>query len=151
MNHTEPLFPDSPTTALDAHARSGLEHTLDRLREGAPIEEDALVGLAWRYFVAGFAARHGDPQEPPAPARPEPTETDILAEHVAALTPRRLEVLRLVARGLTNREIGQVLGISAYTVKSHLTALFESLDVTNRTEAAFALQRYEALYPDASH
>lgn len=55
------------------------------------------------------------------------------------LTPRQLEVLELMARGLTNKEIAGTLGISAGTAKNHLSAVFEALDVTNRTEAAMAL------------
>lgn len=57
-----------------------------------------------------------------------------------SLTGRQEEVLELLARGLTNREICGVLGIAEGTVKAHLAAIFEALDVTNRTEAAFALQ-----------
>lgn len=55
------------------------------------------------------------------------------------LTPRQLEVLELMAKGLTNREIAGVLGISAATVKAHVSAVIDALDVTNRTEAAVAL------------
>lgn len=56
------------------------------------------------------------------------------------LTPRQLDVLELLAKGLTNREIGGVLGISAATVKHHVSAVIEALDVSNRTEAATALR-----------
>ena len=70
-------------------------------------------------------------------------DSDPFREVIRKLTPRRMEILRLVARGLTNREIGGVLHISAYTVKAHMAALFSILDVTNRTEAAIALQHYE--------
>ena len=56
------------------------------------------------------------------------------------LTARQEEVLELLARGLTNREICGVLGIAEGTVKAPLASIFEALDVTNRTEAAFALQ-----------
>ena len=59
--------------------------------------------------------------------------------HPAPLTPRQLEVLELVAKGLSNREIGDVLGISPATAKRHVSAVIEALDVTNRTEAATAL------------
>lgn len=55
------------------------------------------------------------------------------------LTPRQLEVLELVAKGLTNQEIGDVLGISMGTARNHVAAVLEALDVTNRTEAATAL------------
>jgi DNA-binding NarL/FixJ family response regulator len=57
-----------------------------------------------------------------------------------ALTERQLEVLRLLARGLTNREIADVLKISEGTVKSHVKHLYEALDVTNRTEAAMRMR-----------
>jgi DNA-binding NarL/FixJ family response regulator len=97
------------------------------------------MDLAWDYFKAGFAAGAEADQD----AEEKDFASDPLAERVSCLSPRRFEVLQLVARGLTNREIGKALGISSYTVKSHLAGLFESLEVTNRTEAAFALQRYD--------
>jgi adenylate cyclase len=56
------------------------------------------------------------------------------------LSPRQLEVLELMAKGLTNREIAGALGIGAGTVKNYVSAIIEALDVTNRTEAAVALQ-----------
>jgi DNA-binding NarL/FixJ family response regulator len=58
------------------------------------------------------------------------------------LTAREIEVLRLLARGLTNREIANVYGISANTVKNHLNNLMAKLDVADRTEAvSFCLAR----------
>jgi DNA-binding NarL/FixJ family response regulator len=48
---------------------------------------------------------------------------------------REIEVLALVARGLTNRAIGRQLAISEATVKTHLVHLFSKLDVTDRTAA----------------
>jgi DNA-binding NarL/FixJ family response regulator len=51
------------------------------------------------------------------------------------LTPRELEVLRLVAEGLDNRVIGRRLGITRSTVKHHLEAVFAKLDVHGRMEA----------------
>ena len=55
------------------------------------------------------------------------------------LTPRQREILDLLSKGLTNKEICGVLGIAEGTVKGHLAALFEILDVTNRTEAVRAM------------
>ena len=52
------------------------------------------------------------------------------------LTPRRLEVLGYVAKGLTNEEIAALLGIGANGVKNHLRAIFLSLGVSTRAEAA---------------
>jgi DNA-binding NarL/FixJ family response regulator len=67
-----------------------------------------------------------------------------LAERLlrADLTPREIEILRMVAKGLTNKEIGIALTISNHTVKNHVNRIIEKLDVSDRTEAATsALQR----------
>jgi DNA-binding NarL/FixJ family response regulator len=52
-----------------------------------------------------------------------------------ALSPREVEVLRLVARGLSNSEIGRELSISEATVKTHLLRTFNKLGVSDRTAA----------------
>lgn len=58
------------------------------------------------------------------------------------LTPRELEVLKLLVRGLTNREIAQVLGNSENTVRNHTIRIFAKLYVSDRAEAvSAALQR----------
>jgi DNA-binding NarL/FixJ family response regulator len=73
------------------------------------------------------AARHG---ASPAPALP------------AGLTRREAEVLALVARGWTNRQIGDELGISEKTVTNHLTHIFTKAHLENRSAAvAFAIRR----------
>jgi adenylate cyclase len=65
------------------------------------------------------------------------------------LTPRQLEVLELVAKGLTNAEIAQVLGIAPGTAKNHVAAVLEALDVSNRTEAVGILRELAAHDQDA--
>lgn len=52
------------------------------------------------------------------------------------LTPRELEVLRLLAQGRTNRQIGQCLGISAGTAKNHVERILAKLRAADRTQAA---------------
>jgi DNA-binding NarL/FixJ family response regulator len=56
-------------------------------------------------------------------------------DQVELLTPRELDVLRLAARGLTNRAIGHELGISHRTVQGHLASIYGKLGVSSRTEA----------------
>jgi DNA-binding NarL/FixJ family response regulator len=61
--------------------------------------------------------------------------------HVA-LSPRELEVLKLVARGLRNKEVADHLGLSTDTVQTHIKHLFEKLNVSDRTAAVtVALRR----------
>lgn len=58
------------------------------------------------------------------------------------LTPRELEILRMLAKGLTNKQIGKALNISDNTVKNHVNSVIEKLEVCDRTEAATtAIQR----------
>jgi DNA-binding NarL/FixJ family response regulator len=60
-----------------------------------------------------------------------------VAEHTphVALTPRELQVLPLIAKGLRNKEIGASLDISEDTVKVHIKNIFEKLEVIDRTQA----------------
>lgn len=58
------------------------------------------------------------------------------AQRIARLSPRELDVVRLVVDGRTNDEIGMTLGIGAKTVETHLGRLFERLAIASRTELA---------------
>jgi ATP/maltotriose-dependent transcriptional regulator MalT len=57
------------------------------------------------------------------------------ADRFAGLTARETEVLRLVAAGMSNRQIGQALAISEYTVARHLQNMFVKLGVSSRAAA----------------
>ena len=77
----------------------------------------------------------------------DPTVTQRVVQHlttgrpmgaqaaVESLTEREIEVLRLVARGLTNKAVGQALGISDRTVQGHLANIYGKLEAGSRTEA----------------
>ncbi|TVZ41247.1 two component transcriptional regulator, LuxR family [Alteromonadaceae bacterium 2753L.S.0a.02] len=65
----------------------------------------------------------------------KPDESVMLREHLP-LTTRESEVLLWLARGKTNREIGQILGTSPRTVNKHLEQVYKKLGVENRTAAA---------------
>lgn len=53
-----------------------------------------------------------------------------------ALTPRQTEVLKLIVEGQSNKQIAYLLKLSEATVKAHISAIFRSLNVNNRTQAA---------------
>ncbi|GMQ86005.1 MAG: response regulator transcription factor [Acidimicrobiia bacterium] len=84
--------------------------------EGGVVLQPAMT----RRLVAELRNRGGTLNEPP------PT---------CPLTDRELEVLRLVAKGLSNREVGERLGLSARTVETHLTHVYRKLGASSRTEA----------------
>lgn len=63
-------------------------------------------------------------------------------EHFVPLSPREMEILQYVTRGLSNKQIALELGISHQTVKNHMTSILKKLDVEDRTQAAvYALRR----------
>lgn len=84
-----------------------------------------------RKIVAEFATLHqGKREKPPQSAAPED------------LSRREMDVLTLVVRGCSNRQIAQELYIDETTVKTHLHRIFEKLNVRDRTQAAIlAMQR----------
>ena len=93
--------------------------------------------LAGRIYVPAWFAKtgydhalggHFDEEALPALS----TEADVLK-----LTKRQREVLALLARGLSNKEIARALEIAEATTKIHMAALLRGLGVRNRTEAAF--------------
>lgn len=59
----------------------------------------------------------------------------------ASLTDRQRDVLALLARGMSNKEIARALDLAEATVKMHVTAIMRLLDVSNRTQAVLAAQR----------
>ncbi|HMB22804.1 MAG TPA: response regulator transcription factor [Anaerolineales bacterium] len=63
------------------------------------------------------------------------SETDSGPSSNGPLTDRESEVLGLLAKGMANKQIAVVLGISEHTVKFHVSSIYAKLSVTNRTEA----------------
>ena len=85
---------------------------------------------SWETFEEIAQTQSASPAHDAAPAR---------LDSMSALTKRELEILRLVAEGLTNEEIGKKIFISEKTVKTHLTNIFDKLKVNNRFKAALML------------
>lgn len=68
-------------------------------------------------------------------------ERDVMKDKLDYLTKRELEVLKLIANGLFNKEIAAILGISERTVKNHVSNIFRKISVSDRTQAAvFAIR-----------
>ncbi|HSR26075.1 MAG TPA: response regulator transcription factor [Candidatus Eisenbacteria bacterium] len=66
------------------------------------------------------------------------------------LTERELEVLRLLARGLANKEIGRALGISEDTVKTHVSRVLAKLGARSRTQAVLNAMRLGLVHADGA-
>lgn len=68
-----------------------------------------------------------------------------------ALTLRQLEVISMLGRGLSNKEIARALDVAERTVKAHVSAVFDALNVRNRTQAVLAAQRRGFLPPTPAY
>ncbi|MEM1332367.1 MAG: response regulator transcription factor [Actinomycetota bacterium] len=98
----------------------------------------------------GYLLKHSDPEEiatairsvhtGDAPLDPKAArallESRRTATESSSLTDRERQVLDLVRQGLANKQIARKLGISERTVKAHLTSVFSTLGVSDRTQAA---------------
>ena|SRR5438128_385088 len=73
-------------------------------------------------------------KEVPAPAR-EPFLPDQRKREDLGITPRELEILELIAEGMSNREIAEKLFVSENTVKTHSSRVFDKLGAKRRTQA----------------
>lgn len=71
---------------------------------------------------------------------PERTSTALSPESTG-LTLRQLEVISMLGRGFSNKEIARALDVAERTVKAHVSAVFEALNVRNRTQAVLVAQR----------
>jgi DNA-binding NarL/FixJ family response regulator len=108
--------PEAAAQALAAGAAGVLARTLDGARIAAALR---VVALGLVVLEPGFQ-----------PAAPTP-----LPPEASPLSPREQDVLELLAEGLSNKEIGHRLFVSANTVRFHVGAILEKLDAASRTEA----------------
>lgn len=90
------------------------------LRGGAPI--DPFVARHILAMIGPLAASPGDAPKTAAPP---------------ALTPREIEILTMVNKGFTNREIAEIMTLSRLTVECHVRNIYKKLAVRSRTEAVF--------------
>lgn len=127
-------FPDARVLMLSTH--SGEEEVFRSLQAGARgyILKSAMREELLRAIREVFAGRR----------YLDPAVAPLLAARMShrSLTTREVEVLRMVAKGLGNKEIANSLNIAEVTVKLHVSHVLEKLEVKDRTEAAtVALQR----------
>lgn len=86
--------------------------------------EALLAPSVTRRLIADFCTQQRSDRPPPVPAG-----------RIEALTPRETEILRLIARGLSNAEISEALFIAEQTTKTHVGRILSKLDLRDRAQA----------------
>lgn len=71
-------------------------------------------------------------------------DTTALAERLSTLTPQQVRVLMMLGEGLLNKQIAYQLGVSEATIKAHVSAILQKLQVESRTQAVIAVKKIEA-------
>jgi len=94
--------------------------------------------LAGRYWIASESVVD-------AAAGIRKLEVELRQRRAFGLTPRELEIVRMVVGGLTNRELGEKLAIGENTVKSHLTHIFNKVGASSRIELALFAAHHRLL------
>ena len=94
--------------------------------------------LAGQYWIASDAVVD-------ASAGLRKLEAELRQRRVFGLTPRELDIVRMVIGGLTNKEIGEKLAIGENTVKSHLTHIFNKVGASSRMELALFATHHRLL------
>lgn len=123
-------------------------------------DEPSVVRRVLAHGAAGFIPKSADPATiadavrnvlehghwlPPDLARavaalPADSGDTVLAARLARLTEQQFRVLSMLAEGLLNKQIADRLSVQERTVKAHVTAIFEKLEVRNRTQAGVLLR-----------
>lgn len=102
-------------------------------RGEAPLQPSVAAKLVARIARTPEAERAAHPSEPPATAA---SAGPPLTPFGGELTERERDILRLLARGDSNREIGETLFITEGTVKNHVSSILSKLALRDRTQAA---------------
>jgi DNA-binding NarL/FixJ family response regulator len=130
--------PNTAVVVLTTYADD--ESVLSALRAGARgyLTKDAdaeSIARALRAAAAGQSLLDADVQRRLVAATGQPRERRATAEPPEGLTPREVEVLRLIAAGLSNTEIARRLVVSEATVKTHVNHLFAKAGLRDRAQA----------------
>ena len=136
---------------VEATARISKAHPTIKIVILSSFSDQQRVLAALNAGAEGYVLKHADPEQilaaieavhaGGAPIDPQVARVLLDVRRVGVpvrgqLTDREAEVLRLVQGGLANKQIARRLGISERTVKAHLTKVFQTLGVSDRTQAA---------------
>jgi DNA-binding NarL/FixJ family response regulator len=122
------------------------------------VEDATVVRRAFELGAAGYLQKSVGPAEirraietvlaggvaaPESIELSQPDDQSELMRRLASLTPQQVRVLMMLSDGLMNKQIAYELSISEATVKAHVSAILQKLNVDSRTQAVIAASRIE--------
>ncbi|GAA0135375.1 response regulator transcription factor [Paenibacillus sp. YSY-4.3] len=126
------------------------EYALDALKSGASgyllkdAEPEALIRSIHSCMTGGLSLQD-DVAAKVIPRLLRRTEEEEERSIDPAITPRELDILKLVGEGRSNREISEELGLSVGTVKNHMSQLMDKLELRDRTQLAIYAIRHNVV------
>lgn len=122
---------DKVMEAIQAGASGYLLKGMEAERIVDAIVEVAQGGSVIQPSLARSLLRHFRVQ----PGQDQAANANSPQEEVPSLTPREIEILQIIAKGLSNAEAAKVLGVSRATIRTHLEHIYAKMSVSNRVEA----------------
>ena len=113
---------------------------------------EAYIGIVGLFFTAlggwiGWKLTRPKVETAESTAESSSEENDFTGQNKFNLSPRELEVLHLIAKGMSYQEIADHLSVSLSTVKTHSSNIFSKMDVQRRTQAVMLAQKSGLLPP----
>jgi DNA-binding NarL/FixJ family response regulator len=137
-------YPNIPVVIVSAADDQGLIRNTLNLNASGFIPKSSSIDTI---IAAVNAVLNGDVWVPAGYAGPPAADrdTDEIARRIATLTAQQIRVLMMLKEGLLNKQIAYELNVSEATVKAHVSAILQKLNVSSRTQAVIAASRIDGL------
>ncbi len=133
VEHYKARAPGARICALSAHTQGELmQHCLSAGADAYIVKDSSLQELVTAIKTIGEGASYVDPRVAASLLRRRGPSNRSTNE----LSPREREIIRLIAQGLSNRDIGRRLVLSEKTIKNHVSHIFSKIHCTARSQAA---------------
>ena len=130
-----------------ARADSTLTKAIEKVHEGEIWAGRKAIGALLEEIFDATAPRTADEPQPQLAAIAPPVTVD---EDLQRLTPRETEIVQLLHKGASNKEIASALNVTVSTVKAHLTNIFRKLNQPDRLRLALSISEHMRGDKDAS-
>ncbi len=137
-------YPNVPVVIVTAAEDQGLVQKALSLNASGFIPKTAGIDTI---IAAVNAVLSGEIWAPEGHDKPSATdkEADDIAKRIATLTAQQIRVLMMLKEGLLNKQIAYELNVSEATIKAHVSAILQKLNVSSRTQAVIAASRIDGV------